>query len=184
MARNIFHQGTYGLREVTLAIQQGRDEVLSNLSAGFDKTGSALSALGSEVRTFRAEAQKFVPDVERVITQAKKDIIAAVTFKPAPTDVTPNAFAGIRVLSQVQDLVTDKKFNLKQNNDTLEKIRCSESYAQAVALLKESDLITEFQQSFRDFAKGDVREMAARLVEILNLYSALIRHFAQGKAPS
>jgi hypothetical protein len=183
MARNVFHQAKDGLREIKLAVQQARDEVLTDLGAGFNKTESALSTLGIEVKDFRAEARNFVPEVGRTIEQAKKDIISAVTFKPTQKDITPKAFACIRVLSQVQDLVTDKKPNLAQNNQTLEKIRDSIPYAEAVKTLDGSEPINaEFQQSFRDFEKGNFGEMAERFVEILSLYKDLIRHFAPSDA--
>jgi hypothetical protein len=177
MARNPFHKPTDSLREITLAVQQARNEVLVDLSAGFDKTEGVLNALDVEVKDFRTEARNFVPEVARTIEQAKKDIIGAVT--PMPTHVTSKAFDCIRVLSQLQDLVLDKKPNLEQNNQTLEKIRCSVPYADAVKALEGSEPINaEFQRSFRDFTKIDFNEMSGRFIEILGLYKDLIRHFA------
>ena len=134
------------------------------------------------MKDFRIEAGTFVPEVGRRIEQAKKDIIFAVTFKPTEKDVTQKAFVCIRVLSQLQDLVLDKKPNLEQNNQTLEKIRCSAPYADAVKALEGSEPIdAEFQRSFRDFTKIDFSELSGRFIEILGLYKDLIRHFAPPK---
>jgi len=179
MTRNIFHQRIESLHDIRLGIQQARDAILLDVQSGFTDSEALLNALSNETKEFRAEAKNFVPELRSTIEQAKYDIVTILSFKPTAKDITPKALTCIRVLSQVQDLATDKTPNLAQNNQTLGKYRNSKPYDEATKALGGSEPISSsFVAAFSDFAKGDTNEMAMRLLDILGLYQSLIKHFA------
>lgn len=96
-----------------------------------------------------------------------------------PQAVTPDAIECIRVLSQVQDLVTDKAFKLKDNNDTLtKKLQASAPFKECLEKLKdEKNLKADFQHAFEPFKCGDPDELSERLAQIQRLNTALVYFF-------
>jgi hypothetical protein len=171
MARNAIHQR---FERLILATQQV-SKALSN-----PETKDLLSTISTNVNQL---PMAIYEAIEPLIEEAKEDIIKGFNSKPSPNDVTQEAFDCIRILSQIQDLVTDKEFVLDTNNETLTKLRCSSAYNTAFNQLSESEAIqNRFQNAFRDFKTDEFTERAKRLIEILGLYNDLIRTFASERS--
>ena len=116
-------------------------------------------------------------------------------------DLTENAFACIRVLSQVQDLVTDKSWfdpvvsttvakTLPKNTGVIDKNNISikdlttnnSSYDHCLLLLKgKQELLDRFKQQFTPFKDGSIKELGERFLQIQDLNSELVSHFANPK---
>ncbi|QSA97006.1 hypothetical protein [Methylococcus sp. EFPC2] len=97
----------------------------------------------------------------------------------APRAVTPLAVEAIRALAQVQDLVTDQGFKLKENNETMVKtLQAGTPYKTILGKITDDALRTEFERAFATFSKGDQEERNKRLALIHELNARLVHHFA------
>jgi single-stranded DNA-specific DHH superfamily exonuclease len=178
MGRVAFYRRASDLDELKLSVSQAKEEIVLQLTQQIQTAQYALSGRFDVTdRTLNIHTDKFSA-LANAIVETKNEIIGATPGRIVPTDVTPKAFIGIRALSQVQDLVTDKDKNRVQNNKTLDRLRKSAPYAEVSELLGDSNLRQRFQAAFQDFASDEFKELAERFVEIQDLNSDLVRYFA------
>jgi len=178
----------HGLNAVQLAINskyQSIDKLGNALSEWAAKTANQLNDRLDKAESTATELEnKLQKQGERIDQDILPRLVKLEAQGPGgewanfiPKQVTPQAMQCIRVLAQAQDLVTDKDFVLKTNNETLKKMQGSEPYKECVEKITDACLKAKFISAFASFGKGDMHELSQRLLLIQRLNIDLIRIF-------
>ncbi|MGY6214247.1 hypothetical protein ACW73L_03705 [Methylolobus aquaticus] len=128
-----------------------------------------------------SQARELVKALQRIASLEARQATESIPFSAG--QVKEPALQAIRVLAQVQDIVTDKDFKLKENNETLtKKISVSSPYRESLERISDAALQEEYKRAFAPFLKGDHEERSERFVMIQKLNSRLIQFFADQSA--
>jgi len=117
------------------------------------------------------------------VTAALSRIQEAIEAMLPPGKPTPEAFNCLRVLNQVEDLVTDHEFDRDKNNTSLKK-RLAERPTKDCHAKLQSDrgLAERFLTIYSEFPDPTTFEdRAKRYVEIDQLRHDIIRHFGASR---
>lgn len=179
-----------GLNDIKLEIANQKQS-LTGLGEAFTdwvtKTAKQVNERLNKADIATTELGKTVQKQANLITQ---DVIPRIVILESqgpgsewvgftPKQVTAEAMQCIRVLSQAQDVVTDKEFVLKTNNETLtKKLQNSTPYKECVEKITDERLKADFISAFAPFDKGDHDERGDRLIMIQRLNIKLLRFFA------
>jgi hypothetical protein len=151
-------------------------ETAKQLNVRLDKAENAATELGQRVQQ---QADVITGDVFPRLLNLESQWLGGERGGPIPTPITPEAMHCIRVLAQVQDLVTDKNFVLKTNNETLKKIQGSNPHEECLKKITDERLKAEFISAFGQFSTDDPDERSDRLLLIQQLNAKLIRFFCE-----
>ncbi|WP_139558332.1 hypothetical protein [Methylotetracoccus oryzae] len=150
------------------------DTTSKQINPLFDLSQGLRNAVDSQARELAKAFQRIASLEARQATES---------IPLSAGQVKEPALQAIRVLAQVQDIVTDKDFKLKENNETLtKKISISSPYRESLERISDAALQAEYKGAFAPFLKGDHEERSERFVMIQKLNSRLIQFFADQSA--
>lgn len=171
MARTVLHT----------RLQDGIDKI-GSVSQKIDAATTQIGAIPATIGgTFGALSDRLAD------MSAKLELIhialLATTGRDLPSP-TQAAFNCIRVLNQVEDLITDRDFLLERNNQSLYERSIEGPTQDCVRTLEaDPDLQNRFKRVYRPFADGSFSTLAERYSELDQLRRDIVRHF-RPSAPS
>jgi len=163
--------------------------VRTRLDAAADLLNQGLAGVSTQLLKISdpiAAVSPKLDDVSSKVINSLADIsdtlgLIHTAIVPVTADqLTDRAFACIRALNQVEDLVTDHDFDWTSNSRHLAQ-RLDDTSTQDClkALGPSTELSARFQAMYQGFDSNDFTPRAERYVQIDQLRRDIIRHFAQ-----
>lgn len=168
----------------SVAQLQGGIDAIGNVSQKIDGVTVGISDVQASMATAFGTMSDRVAEVASTLGLIHTAILA-VMGQPLPRP-TQEAFDCIRVLNQVEDLVTDRDFQLRKNNAALAERYTERPTIECFTKLQNIDetLANRFQKIYVAFQAASVEARAERYLEIDALRREIVRRFGLSLPPS